>query len=508
MKIRFKRKFDSYLIRDFIKSGGMASIYKAIDTKTGKKVALKILNRNLIKNSDLVTKFLNEGDTIEKLQNDNYGKTDYPIVRITRHSRENNKENGTPFLALEYIDGIDLQDFLIELKKKSLKLSVADSTRIILEVSKALSIIHKRKIWFRDLSPDNIMLLYNDKGINKEKIKIKLIDFGVAKFEYMPPDSLGGALFGKPQYMSPEQCNSQPIDGRSDIYSLGINYFTLLTGNPPFTGNNPIEVIQKHINNAFPKLPSNIPEDITKIIYRMVNKEPNLRYQSIDEVITELQKYLQKANDEKSSDAVYEILQKREFAKSKSSLNDKIKLRSPKKEEKRTTKKTRRVTTIILFISLCVMFLFFLLRNHGRSGTIIIDTTNGIETIKEISDTGNDFYFEISTTGSSNELQNGKIGLIFDKNRKRYYEFTLNSKEYNLIKHEYDESEIISKGNYANSNDEINLAVHQVNNRLFLYINGNGVLKRQIFIDPIQSSNVGILQSANFSKSYEYIISN
>ena len=271
------RTFDNYRIIKPIKRGGMATIYHATDVKTNKPVALKIMHENLVDDEDLITKFLYEGDILERF---NRKYTDAPIVKVYRHSRESNDVHGRPFIALEYIEGEDLDDLL----RTGKKFSVNDAVKIISETAKALSVAHKEDVWHRDVSPGNVIINKKDGTISD----VKIIDFGVAKHEYIGKQTPDGSIHGKPPFMSPEQCRNEIIDGRSDIYALGVLFYTLLNGSPPFISGNPLEVMKMHESEPVPPLPDTVPDSLRKIISRMMEKNVEDRFQSIDEVLRHL----------------------------------------------------------------------------------------------------------------------------------------------------------------------------------------------------------------------------
>jgi len=258
--------YNRYMVHSIIGRGGMATIYRAKDIKTNKIVALKIMDPALIRDRDLLKKFLREGESIQKL-NTNFPQA--PIVKVFEYGRETGTTNGRPFIAMEYLPGMDL---LQHLKKRG-KLTIGEVKGIIQEVLRALEAAHSQGIYHRDLSPDNI-IISDGRGGNL----VKLIDFGVARHEYTAVGTLDGSITGKPPYMSPEQCRGQKVDARSDIYSLGIIFYTLLTGTPPFFATNPLEVMKKHESDPVPPLPSSIPKDISRLVYRMLEKNPAKRF--------------------------------------------------------------------------------------------------------------------------------------------------------------------------------------------------------------------------------------
>lgn len=268
--------FDSFNILSFIKRGGMSSVYKATNIKTGDVVALKIMHESLMEDSDLVDKFLREGDILEQL---NRKYPDAPIVKVYRNSRENNSPNGRPFIALELVEGIDLDNVIA-----TQNLSIEHSVEIIRNILFALKCAHKEGILHRDISPGNIMVNF----VGGQLSSIKVIDFGVAKNEYMNKHTPDSSIHGKPPFMSPEQCRNEKLDNRTDLYSLGVLFFTLITGSPPFMSKNPLEVMSMHQNDDLPPLPDSLPADVKMIIMKLLEKDPANRYQTADSVLKDL----------------------------------------------------------------------------------------------------------------------------------------------------------------------------------------------------------------------------
>ena len=247
--------------------------------KDKNEIALKILDDRLLRDRDLIHKFSREGSGLSLL---NKKFHDAPIVKIYRYGRENSAPYGRPFIAMELIKGPSLLDLINRKKNFSLSYSI----NLIKHVAHALSAAHALGIYHRDVSPDNIIIVRN----NPNFPLIKLIDFGVAKHEYVDVGTLDGTISGKPPYMSPEQCRGEKVDGRSDIYSLGIIFYTMLTGDPPFASKNPLEVMYLHEHKPMPPLPIHVPERIRKIVSKMLEKQKAKRYQTIKGLIEDLNK--------------------------------------------------------------------------------------------------------------------------------------------------------------------------------------------------------------------------
>ena len=243
-------------------TGGMASIYEAVDTRLDRKVAVKIMHSHLAQDEQFVERFIREAKAAAALSHPN-------IVAVQDQGWN---QNGTPaiFLVMEMIEGHTLREYLNEQGK----LSIEDGIKFLLPVLSALSAAHKIGIVHRDIKPENIL-------ISKEG-RIKIADFGLAKGPL-----IGGTLtaessviLGSVSYLSPEQVQRGVADSRSDIYSIGITAFEIFTGKKPFEGDAPIQIAYMHVNNRVPKIGSvvgGVPDQLDDLIYRATSSNPDER---------------------------------------------------------------------------------------------------------------------------------------------------------------------------------------------------------------------------------------
>ena len=243
-------------------TGGMASIYEALDTRLDRKVAVKIMHSHLAQDEQFVERFIREAKAAAALSHPN-------IVAVQDQGWN---QNGTPaiFLVMEMIDGHTLREYLNEQGN----LSIADGIKFLLPVLSALSAAHKIGIVHRDIKPENIL-------ISKEG-RIKIADFGLAKGPL-----IGGTLtaessviLGSVSYLSPEQVQRGVADSRSDIYSIGITAFEIFTGKKPFEGDAPIQIAYMHVNNRVPRistLVSGVPEKLDDLIFSATSANPDER---------------------------------------------------------------------------------------------------------------------------------------------------------------------------------------------------------------------------------------
>lgn len=268
------RKLDGrYELLEVIGTGGMADVYKATDVKEGTTVAVKILKKEFSENEEFLRRFRNESKAIAVLSHPN-------IVKIL----DVGFTNKIQFMVMEYIEGITLKEFIESEQVLDWKTAVFFTTQIL----NALKHAHERGIVHRDIKPQNVMLL-NDGTI-------KVMDFGIAKFAREEGLTTTAQAIGSVHYISPEQARSDTTDEKSDIYSVGIVLYEMLTGTKPFDNTNPVSVALMHMQ-AKAKRPrtirSDIPRGMEEIILKAIEKEPDDRYFSAGDMIADLEYFKQ-----------------------------------------------------------------------------------------------------------------------------------------------------------------------------------------------------------------------
>jgi eukaryotic-like serine/threonine-protein kinase len=247
-------------------SGGMADVYLAEDQELGRRVAIKILNDRFANDELFVERFRREAKNAAGLSHSN-------IVSIY----DRGETDGTYYIAMEYMDGRSLKELIV---RDTVPVPVAIAyTRQILA---ALRFAHRHGIVHRDVKPHNVLV--DPEG------RLKVTDFGIAR---AGPSQMteAGAIIGTAQYLSPEQARGAPVDQRSDLYSLGVVLYELLTGVVPFTGDTPVEIAMKHLS-AVPEPPSrkrpDVPRELDLVVLRALAKNPEDRYASADEMDADL----------------------------------------------------------------------------------------------------------------------------------------------------------------------------------------------------------------------------
>ena len=261
---------DRYEVLEKIGTGGMSDVYKAKDHKLNRLVAVKILKQEFSENENFVSKFRVEAQSTAGLMHPN-------IVNVY----DVGDEDGVNYIVMELVDGITLKKYI----EKKARLSVKEAVSIAIQVAMGLEAAHNNNIIHRDIKPQNIM-------ISKDG-KVKVTDFGIAKAA--TSNTITSNVMGSVHYTSPEQARGGYSDAKSDIYSLGITLFEMLTGRVPFNGDTTVAIAIKHIQEDLPSpadYNDDIPISVEKIVLKCCQKSPDRRYQSAAELITDLKKSL------------------------------------------------------------------------------------------------------------------------------------------------------------------------------------------------------------------------
>lgn len=258
-----------YEIQKRIGVGGMADVYRALDVEEGREVAVKILKNEFINNDEFLMRFKNESKAVSMLSHPN-------IVRVF----DVGFNEDVRFIVMEYIDGITLRDYLDREKVLSWK----EASHLVIQILRALQHAHDRGIIHRDIKPQNIMMF--------EDGTIKVMDFGIAKFTYELGITATAQTIGSVHYISPEQACGKPTDGKSDIYSVGILLYEMLSGKKPFDTDNPLTVALMQMNDIAEnprKLNPDIPKGMEEIILKAMEKDASARYHSANDMIKDIE---------------------------------------------------------------------------------------------------------------------------------------------------------------------------------------------------------------------------
>ncbi len=254
-------QIDGYTIDREIGTGAMATVYLAEQTSLSRQVALKVMSPSLANNETFAKRFIQEGKTIARLEQNN-------IVNIF----DIGTSESCCYIAMEYLSGGTLKD------RMQHEMYLNEALRIIRQIAQALSYAHQHHFVHRDIKPLNVM--YRADGT------VVLTDFGIAKEIAAATTGLTatGAAIGTPTYMSPEQAKGEELDGRSDLYCLGVVFYELLTGVRPYMASDPFALALQHINAPIPKLPERL-SFLQGMLNKMMAKSPARRYQSAEELI-------------------------------------------------------------------------------------------------------------------------------------------------------------------------------------------------------------------------------
>ncbi|CAN5243636.1 hypothetical protein BH10CYA1_BH10CYA1_09170 [soil metagenome] len=255
-----------------IGTGACSKVYKAHQTRPSRVVALKVLHSHLLTNAETIARFQREAESGSRLNHAS-------ICTVYEYGR---LSNGQPFIAMQYLEGESLASLL----RRFQCLDIEEALPIFLSCCNALIAAHEKGIVHRDIKPANIFI----QSVGKER-DAKLLDFGLAKLlsHSVPTLTQTGIALGTVQYMSPEQILSEPVDARSDIYSLGCVMFQTLTGRQVFEGRTAFEVMEEHINKLPATLQSahpgaKIPSELENVILKSLAKDPERRYQNVHEL--------------------------------------------------------------------------------------------------------------------------------------------------------------------------------------------------------------------------------
>lgn len=370
---------DRYEIIELIGSGGMANVYKALCHRLNRYDAVKIMRDETAANTELRRRFRAESQAVAMLSHPN-------IVSVYDVSHSDDVE----YIVMELIDGITLKQYL---QKKSV-LDPSEVLDFTIQTAKALEHAHSKGIIHRDIKPQNIMLLKDG--------MIKVADFGIASLENTIEEN-NGETVGSVHYIAPEQARGEAPDARSDIYSLGIVMYEMLTGKLPYVGNSDVEVAVKHMNTD-PVTPRDIvpsiPEELERICLKAMNSNIDERYQSASEMLADLEEY-------KSQSLAAHV-----FEDSEAVLID------SEEPPRRRAKRSRRSKKIALSSGILAVLLFIIIGFVFLNGYFLKDLFSDPVKVKVDNFVGR--YYE---------------DVINDKDYKKIYDFKVTFKV--DLEHEY-----------------------------------------------------------------------
>lgn len=269
------KKLDGrYLIESLIGVGGMANVYKGRDIRTGNGIAVKVLKEEFLGNEELVRRFKNESKAISILDHPN-------IVKVYDVSVTDQLQ----YIVMEYIDGITLKEYL---KQRGGALTWKEVVHFATQVLSALDHAHSKGIVHRDVKPQNIMLQADG--------SIKMMDFGIARFSRAQSQTVSDKAIGSVHYISPEQAKGDHTDARTDIYSVGVMLYEMLSGKLPFDGTGTVSIAIMQISEKpkpLAEVAPNVPAGLRQITEKAMEKDPAARYQSAAEMLNAIKAFKQ-----------------------------------------------------------------------------------------------------------------------------------------------------------------------------------------------------------------------
>ena len=272
------RTIKGYEIKKLIATGGMAAIYRAVNVTTGQTVAIKILHGHLAQDKDFITRFEREARAAAELKHQN-------IIDIIGYG----ETEGVYYIAMEFVRGKSLKELINAVKFIPHDVALA----IAYEICQGIEHAHQKGVVHRDIKPANILI--DNHGV------LKITDFGLAQAQDLTSITVTGAIVGTPAYMSPEQAAGKRIDTRSDLFSLGVVLYEMITGSKPFRGESYSSVIHAILTIPAPKptdINPTVSDEISDILQRMLQKDTDKRYQNVNQVSDEIYGFFKSQNIE------------------------------------------------------------------------------------------------------------------------------------------------------------------------------------------------------------------
>ena len=393
-----------YRLTKIVASGGMATIYEAVDTRLDRNVAVKIMHPHLAQDEKFVERVIREAKAAAALSHPN-------IVSVLDQGWN---QGGVPcvFIVMELIEGATLRDYIHEQGS----LSVERSLQLLMPVASALAAAHRLGIVHRDIKPENILI--SNEG------RIKIADFGLARGELLGTTMTAesSVILGSVSYLSPEQVQRGVADSRSDIYSLGIVFFECVTGQKPFQGDDPVQIAISHVNERVPapsSLKPSLSPDVDLLVQRSTDLDPDKRPRDGGQFLEELRALSEKIDPRRRQLSLELDLPPAPIKESvrERARNNKKKVEVPKedtvaKDEKRKKKSSPRVnrnrkiaTLLALILGVAAWYIA-----AGPGAKVVVPSLAGAtlkQATKELSDLG--LAINVKSEEFSEEIPQGKI---------------------------------------------------------------------------------------------------
>lgn len=393
---------DRYEIIKSIGEGGMANVYLANDNILDRQVAVKVLRGDLSGDQKFVRRFEREALSVSKLSHPN-------IVEVY----DVGEEEGQQYIVMEYIEGKTLKQLI----QKRGTLTLPETVDIMSQLTDGLAHAHEAYIIHRDIKPQNIMIIAN--GV------IKITDFGIAMATNSTQLTQTNSVMGSVHYLPPEQANGKGSTIKSDIYSLGILMYELLTGTVPFKGDTAVEIALKQLKEKLPSIRKQnptIPQSIENIVLKATAKNPRNRYDNVREMYNDLQVALDKDNEKRyvypypendlddTKVAVKPADRVVKTVKEDNIESVEIGKDSPVKTNKKTNKKQKKIIIgVFIAIVLFIIGLTILILKGGTNKTIVVPDVTGMDINKAISKLEKEGFDYDIVTENSEEIEEDKV---------------------------------------------------------------------------------------------------
>ena len=401
---------DRYEIQKLIGEGGMANVYLANDTILSRRVAVKVLRGDLAGDEKFVRRFQREANSASSLSHPN-------IVEIY----DVGEDNGDYFIVMEYIDGKTLKQLI----KKRGVLTIPEAIDIMLQLLDALETAHESFIIHRDIKPQNIMI--------KESGLVKITDFGIAMALNTAGLTQTNSVMGSVHYLPPEQASGKGSTVRSDIYSLGILLYEMLTGKMPYRGDSAVEIALKHMKNEMPSPKSInpvIPQSLENIILKAAAKNPKNRYRTAKEMADDIKTCLdEKRKNEKKIVFKYpefDFTDQKQGKEIKTNKNKVVEEKPIAKEitkedinEKKNNKKLLAIIIIIFVFLFILLMIFFIIPKVSSSKEVKVPDVYGME-ISKAEEIIKKAGFQIKSVKKSSDTVEEDLVIETDPSKNRY----------------------------------------------------------------------------------------
>ena len=400
--------------------GGMGQVVLAHDMTLGRKVALKLLPADVIRNTDRLRRFQQEARAASSLN--------HPTI-ITIH--EIGQAEDRYFIATEYIDGLTLREHLREVQSgvaaggKQTGLALSETLSITMQVADALAAAHAKGIVHRDLKPENIMVVRDSQLMQKESL-VKVLDFGIAKLTELRTTGSGadvttkvllntheGSVIGTASYMSPEQARGESVDARTDVWSLGIVLYEMLTNSMPFEGGTTQDVIASILKEEAPPISIDVPDRLRWIVEKALRKDREERYQTISEMFSDLRD-LQRQERVRREGSGQSVLAESGSGTAGISTESTKEVGDPAKSTRSSAeyvalavgrhKRAATLLLLVLLLAIAVAAYFFYFANSDKGAIHSV-------AVLPFTNTGNDPNIEYLADGISGSLTNSLLQL-------------------------------------------------------------------------------------------------